>query len=273
MSHHHASCKNCGTAVVAEADFCHHCGQSTHFHRFTVSHFLHEMFHAFTHADKGFFLLVKELIKRPGVVMYEYITLGKRKTYFNPFIFILLIGAIHLFASAVFKPYSNESIAPTQGHGQVSAHSGGNGAAMGRIARKQKVDLFMEHNAKMIMLGSVPMSAFIFFLFYRRSGVFYGEHLVAMCMLTGASSLIFGLVVVPLLGLLKNTPYHAMPSFLFLLLQLLYLGWGYQQFYARQGRREKLKPYLVSFVNIIAWSFLTGGAIFVYMAWPSITGG
>jgi hypothetical protein len=90
------NCKNCEATVNGK--FCSRCGQNADVHRITVGHLVHEFTHAITHADKGFLLLVKELLRKPGTVPREYLE-GKRKKYFNPFSFLVIMTAASAFLS------------------------------------------------------------------------------------------------------------------------------------------------------------------------------
>lgn len=72
-------CLNCDRNLLPEHKFCSQCGQSAQVKRFTLPHFIHEVFHAFTHADKGIFHLLKESFLRPGIVAKEYIA-GKERS-------------------------------------------------------------------------------------------------------------------------------------------------------------------------------------------------
>jgi uncharacterized protein DUF3667/zinc ribbon protein len=96
-------CLNCGSPLEESARFCPACGQKTDTHRLTVSHILHDFFHAFTHADKGIFHLLGQLAINPGLVAREYIA-GKRKKYFNPFTFFLILMSLFVLSNTYFKP-------------------------------------------------------------------------------------------------------------------------------------------------------------------------
>src|SRR5689334_23434282 len=89
-------CKNCSTEF--EGKFCPNCSQKANTHRFTIGHFAHDAFHAVTHTDKGVLFLIKELFRRPGEVALEY-NAGKRKKYFNPITYLLLVSALQIFAA------------------------------------------------------------------------------------------------------------------------------------------------------------------------------
>ena len=128
-------CSNCSAVISENAKWCSACGQSAHIHRFNFHHILHEFFHALTHADKGFLYLLKELAIRPGKVLLEYIIEGKRKKYFNPFTFLMIILAISLIANSFFHPYSDAVIRSIEG----------TSPALVRLKEKQQnINMFFE---------------------------------------------------------------------------------------------------------------------------------
>src|SRR5688572_23676889 len=89
-------CQNC--EVTFESKFCPDCGQKADIHRISIKHIIHDVVHAFTHADKGLLLLVKELLLRPGFVAREFVG-GKRKKYFNPLSFLVIASALLAYFS------------------------------------------------------------------------------------------------------------------------------------------------------------------------------
>jgi Protein of unknown function (DUF3667) len=87
------NCQNCGTAI--QGNYCSQCGQATSTGRITfketVTNFLR-----ITFAFEGpLWLTIRLLITNPGKLFREYIG-GKRKTYFKPVAFFILIAAIYL---------------------------------------------------------------------------------------------------------------------------------------------------------------------------------
>lgn len=87
-------CKNC--KKHAEGNYCKHCGQKTSVKRIEIKWLLHDLPHAVWHMDKGFLFNIKELFKRPGYAILDYIN-GKRKSYYHPLSYLLvLIGIIYL---------------------------------------------------------------------------------------------------------------------------------------------------------------------------------
>src|SRR6478609_4732257 len=92
-----SNCKNCGHPV--DNKFCPQCGQSASTERFTAKHLVHEFMHGFFHIDHGIIYTAKALFQNPGKMLRDYLH-GKRKDYFNPFTFILLISGL----LAIFLP-------------------------------------------------------------------------------------------------------------------------------------------------------------------------
>lgn len=62
-------CLNCNHTLATTDKYCSNCSQTAHTHRFTFGHLMHEVFHAFTHADKGILLLAKGLLTQPYIVV------------------------------------------------------------------------------------------------------------------------------------------------------------------------------------------------------------
>lgn len=96
------TCKNCDRDLAPEFDYCPKCSQKVALHRLTFHDVFHEAIHYFTHADKGIFQLLRDLFKKNGVVVRQYVE-GIRKKYFSPFNFFLIVAAI-LCSSLMFLP-------------------------------------------------------------------------------------------------------------------------------------------------------------------------
>jgi hypothetical protein len=87
-------CHNCGTAI--SSPFCPQCGQDAHVGRLNMHSLLHEIWHGFTHTDKGILKLVKDIALKPAKVYNAYFD-GARKTYFSPMVFFLLSFGIYVY--------------------------------------------------------------------------------------------------------------------------------------------------------------------------------
>lgn len=95
-------CKNCNKSVGATNTFCPHCGQKMGLGRLNFKQLLRDLWIAFSNTDQGILLLTKQLVYRPGKVARDYIS-GKRKTYYNPFSYLVLMVAIALYFILQFE--------------------------------------------------------------------------------------------------------------------------------------------------------------------------
>jgi hypothetical protein len=76
------SCQACGT--ISKSNYCPNCGQKRNVKRITLPELLHEVFHFFTHLDKGFPYTLKKLVAAPGQMQKAYIS-GTRARFQKPF--------------------------------------------------------------------------------------------------------------------------------------------------------------------------------------------
>lgn len=90
----HTNCNNCGTLLAGK--HCHECGQKAAVHRLTLHELFHEVWHVFTHTDKGILKLIKDLFTDPVSVYNGYFA-GQRKRYFSPVLFFLVMAGILSF--------------------------------------------------------------------------------------------------------------------------------------------------------------------------------
>ncbi len=98
-------CKNCNHSFSKNYKYCPYCGQAATIQRLNFHQVIHDIMHAFIHGGKGVFLLFKELSYMPGRVARLYVE-GKRKKYFNPFSFLVLMVAIALFFILKFESFA-----------------------------------------------------------------------------------------------------------------------------------------------------------------------
>jgi uncharacterized protein DUF3667 len=105
------SCINC--KQPADGKFCKHCGYSLTVKRISFSSIVHEVFHTFTHLDKGYLFTLKSLLTRPGHMQREYLE-GQRQKHQKPFSYFFInatIGALVAYwvGLAVANLYSSGS--------------------------------------------------------------------------------------------------------------------------------------------------------------------
>lgn len=261
------ACPNCAAPLRETDHFCARCGQRTHQHRFNLPHIAHEFFHAFTHADKGVLMLVRDLALRPGRVLREYIVEFKRARYFNPFTFLLLVLGFMLFVNSVVKPYTHRpsprslSVQNAAVTIEVERSAADTTQISEASARQQRVSEWMEKRTNWMTFVSIPLTSLVFWLFYRR--LHYAEHLVAQVMLAGFYMLV-GALLIPLVYIpaLYNLAVRDGP----LLFHVGYLTWAYGQFMGGNRFSGFLRAGLASGCAIILWSVFSAGIIYWYIA-------
>lgn len=253
-------CSNCGHLIqVGAKKYCSNCGQSTETHRLSFKHFLHEMFHAFTHTDKGIFFLLKGLALRPGIVAKEYID-GKRKKYFNPFTFLLIVMAFFVLSEQFFSNKKIENNIPTSI--QKIPDAAAREKAMAMYKRGMQVRDFTSKKASLVSLIAIPFLSLVFWVAYRKGRFNYAEHLTTVLMFTAFSNLFFGLLIFPMQKLLTER----VGIIIGLALQSIYFSWGYIQLMGAGTLHKKSKAILVAALGIILWFLLsiTLMAIYIY---------
>ncbi len=100
-------CQNCSNQF--DGNFCNECGQKAATHRFTLHEWLHEIPHSIFHVDSGFFHTFKNLCVRPGNMIREYLG-GRRKEYFSPFLYVLIMCGVYVVVSHLFADAAHEKI-------------------------------------------------------------------------------------------------------------------------------------------------------------------
>lgn len=249
-------CLNCDHDLSVKQKFCSQCGQEVNIHKFTVRHFFHEGFHAFTHADKGIFFLLKELAIRPGIVAKEYIN-GKRKKYFNPFTFFLLLATLFVLSNGLIRSsdgHGNKDIPiqiinikdPVQKEKAIATYN-----------RSIKAREFMAKHGNVMAMIAVPFFALFFWLIFYRKTYNYSEHLVANLMFVSFSNLAFTLIVFPLQWIFKGTPWAEMITSIGLLFQIIYFTYAYKAFIQLKGFWATFKVFIASFIGILLWVVIT----------------
>ncbi len=94
------TCKNCNGAITG--NFCANCGQKGSVHRYSFRYFVeNDLIHGIWNLDNGFFFTIKELFKRPGHSIREFIN-GRRVGYFNVVTLLLIIIGVSHFYRGIF---------------------------------------------------------------------------------------------------------------------------------------------------------------------------
>lgn len=254
-----ATCKNCETTLQPGFAYCPKCSQKTDLHRISMHEVFHEGVHYFTHADKGLPQLVRDLVLKGGVVAREFVN-GKRKKYFSPLNFFLLIAALNLFAINIDATSERPDMAREQAAELDKITDPQQRAAFVKFFERQvaAVDFIKQHSNKTILV-TLPLMAFIFWLFYRKGPYNFTEHLIAGMFMYGFCTLIFAVLCILNLLFLVDVNYIYGIT---LLLQLLYFAQFYYRF---MGNTKHLRAYVASFSAILFVFVVTGIAVAVYV--------
>ncbi|RYY57413.1 MAG: DUF3667 domain-containing protein [Chitinophagaceae bacterium] len=207
------TCRNCGADFNGK--FCNNCGQKFNVPRFSFKHILEEVFHAFTHADKSFLSFGWNLLLYPGKLSYEFIVERKRKKYFNPFTFFLLMLAISLF----FEHYQLELA-------EKLFHSNNEYGRMFNVY------------GKALMLAFVPLTALVFWLLAaKRNKLLYAEFTVFSMMVTSAYLIInlFSYIIDAAVMLAFRHSFDFKDNLIYLVLVIAYIAYAHLDFQKRNG--------------------------------------
>jgi hypothetical protein len=204
-------CRNCDGDLAFGQAYCGACGQKRATTRLTLHEIAHDLLHAFVHVDRSVLSLVRMLLVRPGTVALDYVQ-GKRKRYFGPFAFLIVVVAA---ASA--------AVALTGFHA-ISTNN------------PNAVADFLQTHINVVMFAEVPLLAAFSRLLDARDGFNFAEHLVLAAYASSMRVLFATLIIIPAWYLFR--PSNATASYLYgayLLIWPLYFGFAASRFL--QGRR------------------------------------
>jgi hypothetical protein len=183
-------CKSCGSSGIG--NYCSRCGQPYKAKRISMAGLLHDVFHFFTHLDKGFGYTLKLLIVAPGHMQREYIE-GERSKYQKPFSMLFICATI----AAVSRYWIFQAV-------QNYYH-------IGNVAERDFVHQYMV----IFHIALLPLNVLIAYLLFYKSGYNYAE--IGVLVLYSAS---FFFLIVTLTTLAKliwpriDTAYIELPVLL-----------------------------------------------------------
>ena len=261
-----SNCQNCNHLLSETYNFCPICSQTTHIHRFSIKHLLHEFFHAFTHTDRGILLLLKGLATNPGVVLKEYIIEGKRKKYFSPFTFLLIVLGISVIMNTIVHPF----VSPPNPNPAVLAQIKSPTGKQKYIKSMEKIynlNSFIEKRSNIVTMLAIPLITLVFWLMFKRKNITYAEHFVAYVLMIGFAILVATFTITPLMSLFKGTTYYFVLVIANLVLQMVYFSWGYKTFLNLKKTSQVLRVALANFLGILFWTVLSMLVAVAYILW------
>jgi Protein of unknown function (DUF3667) len=200
-----------------ETPFCGQCGQKAS-HRLDVKHIIHEFTHVMLHADKGIFGFVPKLMTSAGLIALDYVN-GRRKKYFNPFQYLILVVGFNVFMITKLKYLERSTTMFTESK------------LTGRVAEFQhQMVEFMSHYYNFIIFLLIPIFAVMSFWLFRKKGYNYAEHVVLQCCIQGQQNTI-SLVLMLIAALLGNSEFFKVVAGISVVIVCITYAFGYKQFF------------------------------------------
>ena len=94
------TCKNCDAPV--DGNYCAACGQKSTVSKITITETFQEIINMFFSVNTPLLVTLKYLCSNPGKLFREYIQ-GKRKTYYKPVPFFILMTVFYVIMSSFFN--------------------------------------------------------------------------------------------------------------------------------------------------------------------------
>jgi hypothetical protein len=184
-------CKSCGFSGTG--NYCSHCGQYFQTKRISLKELLRELFHFFTHIEKGFFYTLKQLIVAPGRMQLTYIE-GKRIIHQKPFSMFLLCATI----TALFRYWVFNAVTKYY-HADIISEA-----------------KFFHEYLVMTYIALIPIYILITYLLFYKSGYNYTEVGVMMLYTISICFLIAGFIsLIKFIYPHLDTAYVEFPVFAF----------------------------------------------------------
>lgn len=243
-------CKNCDNPFTGE--FCNECGQKVS-HKITMGHIAHEFLHSFTHADKGFFHLLVQLFIRPGTVGREYIIEGKRKRYFMPFQYILIIGALAAFVAVNSHYFSNSMSTIDKLNGPTSAN---------QLKFITSFGGFLSKYYNFLILFQLPFFAFGSYIVFKKHKLLYAEHLTFQTFIT-AQITIISMFIMLVIYVLKTTSVFLVP--IISTITLSYQVYAVTQFFKERKFKGIIKAIVSTLIGIILFTIAMTVFVIVFI--------
>ncbi|MEP6749556.1 MAG: DUF3667 domain-containing protein [Bacteroidota bacterium] len=233
-------CKGCGTPLNDDYLFCPTCGETAHAHRLDIKHVIHEFIHAFVHADKGIFLLIRSLATEPGKAAAEYCA-GNRKKYFNPVSFLLLAGGFTFFLRLKL----------------------GFTGALGSKKMASAVGVFLHEFTTPVIVLSIPLISLFSWLFFKSSGKNFAENMVMNMYMQGEYHLFTIVLTVLPAWLLPH--YGLLFTFMGFLVMGIYYYFTALYFFKETRRATFLKVIGIELLFVISFGLIMGISLIIFL--------
>lgn len=212
-------CRNCGSRL--SGNFCQQCGQRTSTHRFQLNGLiLQDFLSGVFQWQKGIGHTILGLLTRPGHTIREYIE-GKRKIHGHYLTLLLILLTLSYVLAEYSSVHLTDIMNPENDPGKDYL---------------KNVEDFSNRYPKLFMMLIIPMNALMSWLFFKKAGLYYGEHLVINTYKTSGEFLItLPLSIASILT--DNLEFLRSMYQLVLLLSFAYSTWLFTQYFQMYYRR------------------------------------
>ncbi len=238
-------CKNCGNEFTG--NFCNQCGEEVYEKRISFKYILVHILDAFDLAD-GLIFTIKQLSLRPGKAVAEYIK-GKRKEYYNPLKYYLLLVAVVLIIRMQFNLITPEVPAGFEYSEKQMLFFG------------QFLNLFFKY-FNLILLTGIPFISFFSFVIFKKSKYSFAENLILNLYLMGHHSII-NILLFPFF--LLFTTGNSQMKFIQFVTSWAYHSWAFKQFFQISTVKSIFKTLVTIFLGYLCWIILIVTVMMIYV--------
>ncbi len=240
-----SECSNCHART--NGDFCHVCGQSTSIHRITFNETIGEFFSSTFSLEGPLLSTIRLLIVNPGLLFREFIG-GKRKKYYKPVSFFVVITATYLILRALIGYDPLEGRMP-----QIDEN------APDAVVRAKKAAYYMVANINNIMLFLVfAIGLNHKFFFWKRHNL--AEYVTIGFYATGIYT-IYGT-----LHMVFNAYVTSIPNQIALILLVIYLAYSAMSFHQTRSFLAIVKYLLLGLFSVVLYVIFGYGFSFLMVS-------
>lgn len=235
-----SKCLNCNAEL--SGNFCANCGQKAALGRITFKETLYSFMSASFALEGPLLYTIKGLILRPGKVFREYFS-GKRKTYYKPVAFFILMTAFYIILRTMinFDPLE----------GQVAMEPSNHDLPRSVIKTRQAARFMVAHINHIMFFLVFSIGIITKFFFWKKQNL---AEYTAIGFYISGMYILFG---IPLMFISKYTSFSTNQFQLILL--AIYILFCVGSFFKKRSFRNVLAYFFTSILSILLYISLGFG--------------
>lgn len=241
------NCKNCNEKV--EGKFCPNCGQSAAVDKINFTNFIKDLSESLFQVNKGFFYTLNILFTRPGQGIHDYLE-GKRKKYFKPITYALLLSTVYFFLSQMI---GKETFIGDFLNGFALADE-----EVETATKQVKVIKWFANNYAYTILMLLPLYSLASYFTFKKSKYHYLEHFVLNTYITGQQTVIYTITAILAIWI-HNEDFIAIITFT---LTFSYAFWVFGQFFSTYSRGAFILRFILTYILSLIMMLVTLVLIF-----------